>query len=240
MKSCLISGGLGFIGSHVYEAMKDDYDITIVDNHSNNKITAKDVNCLVVDSDIRDYYSNQIFDYVIHLAAIASINPEFDPELYSVNIHGFENIHGLYYRNFIYASSAAAINKLNDYGKTKAHNEHIARLDLGFRFFNVYGKRDNGIVGKLLKPNPVIFGGTQTRDFVYVKDVVDTILSNLDKKGIIEVGTGIETSINELASIMNIAAEIKPYKEFEERRSVCLNPIEYKYTLAQGLEDMKL
>ena len=247
-KKILITGGLGFIGSHLIEALRDNYDITVIDNASNAKVMSWDINkndgrnkvkiiihnvTLCVDDSI--YY-----DYVIHLAAIATISDTFNPLLYSVNVHGFENI----YRrvkcgNFIYASSAAAINKANDYGKTKAHNEAIVGNNgLGLRFFNVYGPRDNGVVGKLLKPNPYVYGGTQTRDFVYIDDVVKTIVDNLDSKGIIEVGTGVSTSILELAEYLNIKAIFSPYISFEEMHSCCTNPIKNPIPLYKGLSLM--
>lgn len=238
MKSVLVTGGLGFIGSHlVDELIKKSYSVTVLDNMSNNKIQYPATELII--NDIRTFNTDRKFDYVIHLAAIATINPEFNPELFSVNCYGFENIYrNIKYGNFIYASSAAAINKKNDYGKSKAHNEYIAKNGLGLRFFNVYGERDNGVVGKLLKPNPVIYGGTQTRDFIYVKDVVRTIIENLNKKGIIEVGTGVETSINELSKIIGGNFTRLKGNDFEEQRSVCYNPIRYDYNINQGIIEM--
>ena len=113
MKSVLVTGGLGFIGSHlVDELIKKSYSVTVLDNKSNNKVkNLKDSVWTIID-DIRGFSTNIYFDYVIHLAAIATISPEFNPELFSVNCHGFENIyHNIMCSNFIYASSAAAINK---------------------------------------------------------------------------------------------------------------------------------
>lgn len=237
-KTVLITGGLGFIGSHLTEALINDYSVTVLDNLSNNKINK--VDCELIIGDIRTYRTNKYFDYAINLAAIATISPEFNPELFSVNCYGFENLYNnIYCGNFIYASSAAAINKLNDYGKTKAHNEYVAKNGLGLRFFNVYGKNDNGVVGKLLKPNAVIYGGSQTRDFIYVKDLVNFIKGNLNNKGVLEVGTGVETSINELSKIIGGEFRFEKGNDFEEQRSVCLNPIKCEYSLEQGLIDLK-
>lgn len=230
MKSVLITGGLGFIGSHLAERMRDEYNVTLLDNLSNNKVNGVK-GCTLIVSDIRTFQTDEHFDYVIHLGAIALISNEFNPRLYSVNVSGFDNIFNVSCGNFIYASSAAAINKLNDYGKTKAHNEWMGQNALGFRFFNVWGERDNGVVGKLLKGNAIVYGGGQTRDFVHVLDVVDCIVNSLDAKGIIEVGTGVETSIKELADLIGLPYTIEPAKDFEEKRSVCLNPIQYKYDI---------
>lgn len=234
MKSVLITGGLGFVGSHLAERLGGHYSVTLLDNLSNNKV--KEIKgCSLIIADIRTFKTDEHFDYVIHLGAIASISNEFNPQLYSVNVSGFDNIFKISCDKFIYASSTAAINQANDYGKTKAHNEWMGQNALGFRFFNVWGERDNGVVGKLLKGNAVVYGGNQTRDFIHISDVVDCIVSNLDAKGIIEVGTGVETSIKELADMIGKPYTIAEPKDFEEQRSVCLNPIKYKVKLNENL-----
>jgi len=92
------------------------------------------------------------------------------------------------------------------------------------RYANVYGPRQDplgeaGVVaiftGKILKgEKPVIFGdGTQTRDYVYVEDVVKAnVLALEGKEGIYNIGTGKETSVNELIDIFSkvLGREIKP------------------------------
>jgi len=92
------------------------------------------------------------------------------------------------------------------------------------RYANVYGPRQDplgeaGVVaiftGKILKgEKPVIFGdGTQTRDYVYVEDVVKAnVLALEGKEGIYNIGTGIETSVNELIKVFSkvLGREIKP------------------------------
>lgn len=104
---------------------------------------------------------------------------------------------------------------LSPYGAAKlAVEQYLGALDIPFvalRFSNVYGPRQNskgeaGVVAifadKILhKKNPVIFGsGLQTRDFLYVQDAVAASLLAFEKQktGIFNVGTGKETSVNEL------------------------------------------
>lgn len=231
----LITGGLGFIGSHLAERLRHEHDVTIIDNFSNNKVDSVK-GCYVFKDDIRTFRTLEFYDYVIHLAAIATISNEFNPELYDVNVRGFNNICRITCGNFLYASSAAAINKLNDYGKTKAYNEWACKYGCGFRFFNVWGERDNGVVGKLMNGNATIYGGEQTRDFIHVNDVVDCIVNNLDSKGIIEVGTGVETSIKELADLIGKPYSLQPEKEFEEKRSVCVNPLKNVKSIREYLK----
>ena len=92
------------------------------------------------------------------------------------------------------------------------------------RYANVYGPRQDplgeaGVVaifaGKILKgEKPVIYGdGTQTRDYIYVEDVVKAnVLALEGKEGIYNIGTGRETSVNELIKIFSkvLEHEIKP------------------------------
>ena len=123
-------------------------------------------------------------------------------------------------------------NPLNPYGQTKLDCEYLCEKysQMGtritvLRFFNVYGKGQNpaysGVLSKFLEnissgKSPIIYGdGTQTRDFVFVDDVAKASLlaMNNDLSGkFINVGTGIKTSVMELAEmIIKISnKDIKP------------------------------
>jgi len=119
----------------------------------------------------------------------------------------------------VYPSSATVYQKANNYAHTKAALEEIQSAYgtdvLGLRIAAGYGpteahKGDYASVVyqfcQLIKndESPVIFGdGKQTRDFVFIDDIVDTILLSLDKKGQIDIRTGIETSMNRLVEIIN-------------------------------------
>lgn len=113
-------------------------------------------------------------------------------------------------------------NPLNPYGQTKLSGEHLCEKysQMGtkitvLRFFNVYGKGQNpayaGVLSKFLEnvsngKSPIIYGdGTQTRDFIFVDDITEANLlamkSNSSGK-FINVGTGIKTSIRELAEMI--------------------------------------
>jgi UDP-glucose 4-epimerase len=130
------------------------------------------------------------------------------------------------------ANEDASIEPISPYGVAKYCVENylnyfkrlygIERVIL--RYANVYGPRQDplgeaGVVaiftGKILKgEKPVIYGdGTQTRDYIYVEDVVRAnVLALEGKEGIYNIGTGRETSVNELTEIFSkvLGHEIKP------------------------------
>ena len=125
---------------------------------------------------------------------------------------------------------------INPYGKTKLDDELIAEKYskdnvsiIGLRYFNVYGKGQTGsyagVITKFINKlkenkNPVIFGlGTQVRDFIFVEDVALANISamkNNVNSGFFNVGTGITTSINQLAKIMIELSELKLEIQYEK------------------------
>jgi nucleoside-diphosphate-sugar epimerase len=113
-------------------------------------------------------------------------------------------------------------NPINPYGKTKLEGEKIAKeynknnlSAIGLRYFNVFGIGQNstyaGVITKFLnrlknKMPPIIFGnGTQTRDFIYIDDIVDANIQSMNSKinsGFFNIGTGKSTSMLELSNLM--------------------------------------
>jgi UDP-glucose 4-epimerase len=122
--------------------------------------------------------------------------------------------------------SPYGIAKLTVENYLKFYKENFGLKFISLRFSNVYGPRQDpkgeaGVVAifidKLLRgERPTIFGdGNQTRDFIFVEDVVSACLKAMEYKGkkeIFNIGTGIETSINELYKIISklLKAKIKP------------------------------
>ena len=119
-------------------------------------------------------------------------------------------------------SENAQRNPINPYGKTKLQAETVFKkytelgtTIIGLRYFNIYGKGQNldyaGVITKFLdritkqKP-PIIFGdGSQTRDFIFVGDVVKANLNAMTsntKNLLVNIGTGNAISILELAEMM--------------------------------------
>jgi len=122
----------------------------------------------------------------------------------------------------IYASSTSAEELTNPYAYTKRYAEYLGEKAnaTGLRFFNVYGEGNNkGIVRKALHcaktgERMIVQGGYQVRDFIYIDDVVQTIVNCLDVPDkIVEVGTGHGMTINyALKVIQEIAGEFEIYR----------------------------
>ncbi|MBI4146559.1 SDR family oxidoreductase [Candidatus Woesearchaeota archaeon] len=248
----LVTGGAGFIGSHLVEALVEQgHQVTVLDNLRSgkqenlaavkNKITFlnEDINCQELEKAMHGK------DAVFHLAAIASVpySVEHPKETHEVNATGTLNVllaakkAGV--KKFIYTSTAAVygddpqlpktetspLKPQTPYALTKLAGENYVRLfntlygmqTIALRFFNVYGPRQDpaspysGVITKFLNTlnqdkQPNIYGdGVQTRDFVYVKDVVQALVAALAKEttGVFNIGTGIQASINELLAHLN-------------------------------------
>jgi len=270
-----VTGGAGFIGSHIVDAyIAAGHEVVVLDNFSSGRKEnvhpqAKVYTIDITDPSIHDIFAKERFDVVSHHAAQMSVSvsvddPQFDAR---VNILGSLNIYEACRANgvkkIIFASSGGAIygeqhyfpadekhskRPCSPYGVTKQANEKYLgyyRAIYGiehviFRYTNVYGPRQNphgeaGVVAifveKMLKnEQPLINGdGTQTRDYVFVEDVVRAnVLALTDAaKGIYNVGTATETSVNTLFQFLkfrtgsNCKKVHAPAKKGEQKRSVC-------------------
>ena len=249
MMKLAVTGGAGFVGSHLIGALYDaGHSIIVIDNlkTGNKENISKFIGKVeLVQGDIRDYdllkdkFSD--VDGVFHEAALASVPDSFriPDEYYDVNVKGTENVFRLaknYGFKVVYASSSSVYgnpvkipikeehptNPINPYAQTKLDDEKLAKeycgqgaKIIGLRYFNIYGERQSrdyaGVIKKFLsdiyenKP-PIINGdGKQTRDFVYVGDVVNANILAMEstiKHGFINIGTGHSMTILELAKII--------------------------------------
>jgi len=272
----LITGGAGFIGSHfVEDILKDDSSakIVVLDNLSMGRMDnipnddrVEFVKGDVSDLDIlNDVFKRYDYDYIIHLAAIASVPDSIDDPVrtHRINFDSTLNIieHARKQKNLkrmIFASSAAvygdnpelpcvetaAVNPITPYGVDKYASEryvlNASRLfnvpSTAFRFFNVYGPRQNpsspysGVISifadRILNGNGKIriFGdGEQTRDFVFVKDLVSIIRYSMNSPEavgeVFNIGTGKCTSLNQLAAVCSKVISKPVSIEYAEPRS---------------------
>lgn len=293
----LVTGGAGFIGSHIADRyVKEGYRVIVVDNLITGKMknlnpAAKFYKCDIRDKKgLEDIFVENKIDCVNHHAAQMDVRKSVDDPIYDgdVNILGSLNLlqlsvkYGI--KRFIFASTGGAVygeqeyfpadekhpqNPLSPYGVSKLSVEKYLyfykmtyNLDWTvLRYANIYGQRQDphgeaGVVAifskKILKgEQPVINGdGGQTRDYTFVEDVVESNILSIKNNinGIYNIGTGRETSVNELCNMMlqilgtNIKPIHGPAKLGEQRRSVISSDkikSEYgwspKYSLKDGL-----
>jgi UDP-glucose 4-epimerase len=259
MTKCLITGGAGFIGSHLVEDCLDrGFRVIVLDDLSTGKtenLPSSHPDLEFIEGDIRDRElllsirnSNPDMVYVFHLAAIASVARSMEDPVntHAVNLEGtlllLDTFKDSGLKKFLYASSAAIYGDpgtmplkedflpgpQSPYGADKIGGEYFLKIyndafgvpTVACRFFNVFGERqdpsspysgvisiffDRVLAGKRGKDASItIFGdGMQTRDFVYVKDIVGALLYLAENGGIrgevFNVGYGKRITILELA-----------------------------------------
>jgi UDP-glucose 4-epimerase len=270
----LVTGGAGFIASHVVDAyVERGHDVTVVDDLSSGLRENVHPNAKLIVADLReretvDALRGQKFDLVNHHAAqidvrVSVADPAADAELNVVAaLRLFQAMIEDGVQKIVFASSGGAaygephyapqdeqhpLNPLSPYGCAKLaidqylgffrHVHGVKAVSL--RYGNVYGPRQRkdgeaGVIaifaGAILdSQTPRINGtGEQTRDYVFVEDVVraNVAASELDLDGIYNVGTGTETSVNALYAALTRAlgidtpAEHGPAKAGEQLRSV--------------------
>jgi UDP-glucose 4-epimerase len=191
------------------------------------------------------------YDVIYHLAALigggASINKPI--ETYRINICGTINLLRNFKGLFIFTSTAGIYEPLKSpYFLSKYICEEMIRnapcKHLIFRLANPYGKGSKLVIQKWLATNRIeIYGdGNQTRDFVYIDDVIE-ILENPFKLKVNEtynVGTGKLTTLNELARLITELKGSKkidylPARAFEIYEPTMKPDIKCKTSLKEGL-----
>jgi len=262
----LITGGAGFIGSHLVEHYKDKADIFVLDNlRTGYGENIESVDCTFINGSITDRSlvrkAIDGADYVFHLAAMISVPESMmrPVECNELNTKGtlvvLEEAQNAGVKKLCFSSSAAiygdnpitpkietmipepkspyAITKLDgEYYCNMFHNE--GRLNTAcMRYFNVFGPRQDPksqyaaaipiFIRQALEGKPItIFGdGAQTRDFIYVKDVVAAnvfLAENVAISGVFNVGYGKKITVTELAAkIVEITRSDSPVIHEDER-----------------------
>ena len=301
-KKALVTGGAGFIGSHLTEKLhQNNIEVLVVDN----LLTGKKENLLSLDlentiyGDVGSEETLKIIknfnpDVCFHLAAQSSVVISVEDPLLDFEHNLLQPVQLIKTlletdcKKFIFTSSGGTIfgepeviptseddyagepaspyglakKKLNELIEVMLQNETMSYSILNLS--NVYGPRQDphgeaGVMsiftGKLMNnETPTIYGdGKQTRDYVYVLDVVDALIKSAetDDNLFLNIGTGVETSVNELVSILSQKIswdgepEYAPKREGELLRSVLNNERamsqigwEPKYTLDTGLDEL--
>ena len=249
----IVTGGAGFIGSHLVDQLLVlGHEVIVLDNfstgrkenleHIKDRILLIECNLALKGDWVKCFKD---VDWVFHLAALADIVPSIQkPEAYfNANVNGTYNVieaskqAGV--KKVVYAASSscygipdkyptpetAIIQPQYPYALTKRIGEelvlHWAQVyqlpAVSCRFFNVYGTRSrtSGTYGAVFgvflaqklanKPMTIVGDGTQTRDFTYVTDVANALVSaaKSDKVGeIYNIGSGNTVSINKLVELL--------------------------------------
>jgi UDP-glucose 4-epimerase len=243
----LVTGGAGFIGSHVVEHYQSRAEIVVLDNlrtgHTEN---LRGMGCHFIEGSILDRPLLKKLmsgvDYVFHLAAMVSVPESMAKprETVDLNVHGLLNTleaaREAGVKKLVFASSAAVYGEnptqpkvesqtpdpRSPYAITKLDGEYYCGLyaregwlpTACLRFFNVFGPRQDPnsayaaaipiFMDRARKGEPItIHGdGAQTRDFIFVKDIVGAlsfVAGNNKAQGVFNVGYGKAMRILELA-----------------------------------------
>jgi len=243
----LVTGGAGFIGSHVADRLlADGHTVDVVDNLSTGRRERVNAAARLFVCDLRSARLDGAFgaarpEAIVHLAAQAAVprsvaDPRFDA---SVNVLGtlavLDAARRVAVRRVVYISTGGAVYGDTDvlptpedhptrpaspYGVSKLAGERYLECWAGLtgtptltlRLANIYGPRQDpqgeaGVVAiftaRLLGGAECVVNGDgeQTRDYVYVEDVADAAaraLANPDATGVVNIGTGVATSVNDL------------------------------------------
>ncbi len=264
MARWLVTGGAGFIGSHLVEALVGrGHVVRVLDNFSTGRLqnlAAVRDRIEVIEGDIRNprtvLEATAGIDVVAHLAAVVSVQASLEDPRTTMEVNGIGTLNVLEaaraagVRRVLFASSAAVYGDhsslpldeglparpLSPYAASKVTGEALCRAyaasfclpTLSLRFFNVYGPRQDpkspysGVISIFLDRMrrglpPIVYGdGLQTRDFVYVADVVDALVRAGEGEGleesVLNVARGEETSILDVVALLNgiLGTDLRP------------------------------
>lgn len=267
----LVTGGAGFIGSNLVDALvARGYAVRVLDNLSTGKRSnlPDDASVELIVGDVADAQTVQRAlvgcRAVVHLAAVASVQASVDDPVgtHQSNLVGTLNLceamreQGV--RRVVFASSAAIYGNngegspisedtpkapLTPYAADKLASEHYLSFyqrqhglePVVFRFFNIFGPRQDpsspysGVISifteRAQKGLPIsVFGdGEQTRDFLYVGDLVELLIQALEssdvREGAVNVGLNRATSLNQLLEAVRDVLGSLPEVSYQAARS---------------------
>ncbi len=291
----LVTGGAGFIGSHLVEHFQGKADVRVLDSlRSGYRKNLDGMDVEFIEGDIRDRdavdFAMQGVDYVFHLAAMISVPESMTKINECIDINGTGMINVLEsaakakVKKLCFSTSAAiygdnpVVPKIetmfpepkSPYAVTKLDGEYYCKMFTAerglptacLRYFNVFGPRQDPksayaaavpiFIAKALNDEPItIFGdGEQTRDFVFVKDVVgaNAYFAMNDHTGVFNVACGGRITINDLAKeIIRLTGSKSEILHLPERAGdvkhsmACVDRLDdagykRKFTFAEGLD----
>jgi UDP-glucose 4-epimerase len=264
----VVTGGAGFIGSHIVEAIVGSHEVVVIDNFSSGKrenlrMFADSINAIkgsITDLPLlKDAFKGA--DGIFHLGAIASVARSVDDPFvtHETNLTGTLNIllaaRDCGVRKVVFSSSSAVYGDeptlpkredmpsvpLSPYEVSKLAGEYYCKVfselfgikTVSLRYFNVFGPRQDpqseyaAVIPKFItrllnNQPPVIFGdGKQTRDFVYVKNVVQANLLAMQSSatGTFNIGSGERIDLTPLAGTLSDIMNVNLPPVYEKPRS---------------------
>jgi nucleoside-diphosphate-sugar epimerase len=245
-----ISGKSGFIGSHLSEAL----------SKLGHKVLPISRELLYLPNDLEAWFLKEKPEYIFHLAAYGNMANQTD-----VAMTVFSNIIGITnmlmgsldvpYKKFInFSTSSVTLPTVTFYSASKqggeavcnAFAQHYKKPILSVRPYSIFGQGEADfrfiptVCRKLIKGEEIELDPTPVHDWVYIGQFVDELLANLDKTGVLEIGTGVQTSNQEivdmLEKISGKKAKIKLVKGLREYDSTNWKSKEVKNSnLEEGL-----
>lgn len=261
----LITGGSGFIGSHIAEYFQGKAEVRVLDNlRSGHRSNLAGLDVEFIEGDIRDRLTvaqaMEGVDYVFHLAAMISVPESMSKIIECVEINNtgmlivLEEAAKAGVKKLCFSTSAAIYGDnpevpkretmfpepKSPYAITKLDGEYYCnmftqtgRLQTAcLRYFNVFGPRQDPksayaaavpiFTAKAVANEPIkIFGdGEQTRDFIYVKDIVaaNVFMAMSDFTGVYNIAYGGRITINDLVrTIKRLTGSNSPVEYLPER-----------------------
>lgn len=265
----LVTGGAGFIGSHIVDRLlADGHEVTVLDDFStgHRENLADNEKLQIVEGDIRDFNTvNQCMqgvDWVFHKAAVASVPKTVNDPIgssavnYQGSLHVLEAARQNKAKRVVFASSAALYGDeptlpkletmlpvtLSPYAVDKLASEYACGMytrlygleTVSLRYFNVYGPRQDpsspysGVISIFAdklnqRSTPTIYGdGEQTRDFVYVRDVVEANMRAATIEAaagqVMNIATGNKITLNELLHTFCEIKQMEFNAEYQDPR----------------------
>ncbi|HKZ35459.1 MAG TPA: NAD-dependent epimerase/dehydratase family protein [Patescibacteria group bacterium] len=270
----LVTGGGGFIGSHLVERLEaTGFDVSVIDNFAVNSKVKLPARVKIFRADVSNPKVSDLVvklkpRIVFHLAADNRVTSPPEATIASNIIGTYNLLNGAkkaQAKQFIFTSSAAVYGDskrlpiketdptrpISAYGISKLTGEVYCGLFQKhfltsiFRFANVYGPRQSSaaeggavaiFIRKMLTGEPlIVYGdGRQTRDFVFVGDVVDALMLALEKHTSfkVNIGSGKEASIKELLFQLESLTKIKPKINNQPARPVEIDHSLFSHDLA--------
>jgi len=263
MAKCLVTGHMGYIGSRLYKRLKDDgHEVMGVDRRADNPDERLDIRHKLFHRHTPwpKFQAEYVFHLAAQPSVQWSIeNPS---TALSHNVHGSSAVldysKHVGAKRVIFASSAAVYGASSPYGLHKLMTEMECSLyaklygldTVSLRYFNVYSEDQQfgGAYSTVIaawmemmrqnKPLRVDGDGNQTRDFIHIDDIIDANIFCMNHKGNLaglsfDVGTGVETSLNEVRDIVNQYCEPE-WCNADSR----LGDIHFSRANTQGLEGL--